>query len=171
MCVASHRHGTVVAKKKGCPYIGPDSNLELDNSMDLKELRLEKGWSQEQLAEISGVSTRTVQRLEKGEKPGMETLKALAAAFETSSTELQKKLNGDMEQETMNAYKTKLQSALDYGWKGLLIHLGIFMAFITWLFILSANFGMDDELIGFVAILWGTPLVLHALKLLGVDDV
>ena len=33
--------------------------------MAIKELRLEKGWSQEQLAELSNLSTRTIQRIEK----------------------------------------------------------------------------------------------------------
>ena len=48
-----------------------------------RSLRLEQGWSQEQLAEIAGVSTRTVQRLENGEACSLETAKALAAAFDT----------------------------------------------------------------------------------------
>ncbi len=46
----------------------PDSHAVAEfgkgNSMDLKKLRVEKGWSQEQLAEISGISARTIQRLE-----------------------------------------------------------------------------------------------------------
>lgn len=139
--------------------------------MDLKELRLEKGWSQEQLADISGVSTRTIQRLEKGEKPGMETLKALAAAFDISSTQLQKQLNNNPEQDNMNSDKKNMQSISDYGWKGLFIHLGVFMGFITWLFILAANFGMDAEVIGVVSISWGVMVALHVIKLLGEDTV
>ncbi|QGY32656.1 helix-turn-helix domain-containing protein [Pantoea cypripedii] len=46
-----------------------------------RALRLERAWSQEQLAELSGLSTRTVQRIENGERPGLETLSALAAVF------------------------------------------------------------------------------------------
>lgn len=34
----------------------------------IRPLRLEKGWSQEQLATIAGLSTRTVQRIENGEQ-------------------------------------------------------------------------------------------------------
>ena len=47
----------------------------------IKQLRLERAWSQEQLAEISGVSSRTIQRIEQGDASSLETLKALAAAF------------------------------------------------------------------------------------------
>lgn len=49
----------------------------------LRDLRLDKGWSQEQLADISGLSVRTVQRLEAGDPCALETAKALAAAFDT----------------------------------------------------------------------------------------
>jgi transcriptional regulator with XRE-family HTH domain len=50
--------------------------------MLIQKLRLQRGWSQEQLAEVSGVSVRTVQRLERGQPGSPETLKALAAVFD-----------------------------------------------------------------------------------------
>ena len=48
----------------------------------MKSLRLEKRWSQEQLAQLSALNVRTIQRVEKGESIGTETLKSLAAVFE-----------------------------------------------------------------------------------------
>lgn len=51
--------------------------------MLIQKLRLQRGWSQEQLAELSGVSVRTIQRLERGQAGSLESLKALAAVFET----------------------------------------------------------------------------------------
>ncbi len=56
--------------------------------MIIRKLRLDKGWSQEQLAEISGVSTRTIQRIERGKTASLESLKCLAAVFETEVTHL-----------------------------------------------------------------------------------
>ncbi len=56
--------------------------------MIIRKLRLDKGWSQEQLAEISGVSTRTIQRIERGKTASLESLKCLAAVFETEITDL-----------------------------------------------------------------------------------
>lgn len=53
-----------------------------------RALRLARAWSQEQLAEMAGLSTRTIQRIENGERPGRETLSALAAVFEVSVAEL-----------------------------------------------------------------------------------
>ena len=54
----------------------------------VKELRLEKAWSQEQLAELSALSTRTIQRIENNETPSLETLGALASVFNVSVSEL-----------------------------------------------------------------------------------
>jgi transcriptional regulator with XRE-family HTH domain len=48
----------------------------------LRELRLRRGWSQEQLADASGVSVRTIQRIEGGRPPGRATAAALAGALE-----------------------------------------------------------------------------------------
>ena len=56
--------------------------------MGLKSLRLDKGWSQEQLATISGLSHRTIQRAERGETPSLETLRALASSFDLTPARL-----------------------------------------------------------------------------------
>lgn len=57
--------------------------------MQIQKLRLQRGWSQEQLAEISGLSVRTIQRLEKGKTGSLESLNALAAVFEIEVQQLQ----------------------------------------------------------------------------------
>lgn len=50
--------------------------------MSVQKLRLKLGWSQQQLAEASGLSVRTIQRIEAGHPPSTESLKSLAAVFE-----------------------------------------------------------------------------------------
>ncbi len=50
--------------------------------MILKQLRLSRHLSQEQLAEMSGLNVRTIQRIESGHKASVESLKCLAAVFE-----------------------------------------------------------------------------------------
>lgn len=52
--------------------------------MTIRELRLLRGWSQEQLAERSGLSVRTVQRVERGRPPGLATAQALARALDVA---------------------------------------------------------------------------------------
>lgn len=51
-------------------------------------MRLRRGWSQEQLAEASGVSVRTVQRIEGGRAPGPATRAALADALGVDPADL-----------------------------------------------------------------------------------
>ena len=56
----------------------------------IKKMRISKGWSQEQLAQFSGLSVRTIQRIERGHNAGLESLKCLAAVFEVDVSILQK---------------------------------------------------------------------------------
>ena len=70
--------------------------------MIVRKLRLRRGWSQDQLAEFTGVTVRTIQRIERGHKPSLETAKALAAVFEVDcSTFLPE--NDDMTKTKTNA--------------------------------------------------------------------
>jgi len=55
----------------------------------LKMLRAERGWSQEQLSEIAGLSARTIQRMESEDSASPESLMAVASAFSISPSELQ----------------------------------------------------------------------------------
>ena len=66
-------------------------NPNTTNLRDIKKMRLERHWSQEQLAEMSGLSIRTIQRLENGENAGLESLKSLAAVFDTNIANSDKK--------------------------------------------------------------------------------
>lgn len=61
----------------------------------MKSLRMARNWSQEQLAQLSGLNVRTIQRVEKGESVGIETLKSLAAVFEMSTDELRFQIEQD----------------------------------------------------------------------------
>ncbi len=49
----------------------------------VRQLREERGWTQEHLAAVAGIeSVRTVQRVEKGETKNLETLQAIANGFD-----------------------------------------------------------------------------------------
>jgi transcriptional regulator with XRE-family HTH domain len=56
--------------------------------MILKQLRLSRFLSQEQLAQMSGLSARTIQRIESGHSPSLESLKCLASALEVDISTL-----------------------------------------------------------------------------------
>ena len=65
-------------------------NSNTSNLRDIKKMRLSRHWSQEQLAEMSGLSIRTIQRIENGENAGLESLKSLAAVFDTNIADSKK---------------------------------------------------------------------------------
>ncbi|OEK04305.1 DUF4870 domain-containing protein [Roseivirga misakiensis] len=91
------------------------------------ELRKRKGFSQELLAENSGLNLRTIQRIEKGETiPRGDTLRKLASAFDVSPEEF-----SDWTYEENNGYLASLNiSAL----AGLFFPvLGILLPLIFWL--------------------------------------
>ncbi|WP_069946474.1 helix-turn-helix domain-containing protein [Microbulbifer aggregans] len=56
--------------------------------MIVKKLREKRNWSQEQLAQLAGLSLRTIQRVEAGNKASLETLKSLASVFEVELSKL-----------------------------------------------------------------------------------
>jgi len=56
--------------------------------MIVKKLRADRKWSQEQLAMMSGLSIRTIQRVESGQSASIETLKSLASVFEINISKL-----------------------------------------------------------------------------------
>lgn len=54
----------------------------------IKTLRATRGWTQQQLAEISDLSLRTIQRVEKLGVASNETVSALCSVFEIDRNEL-----------------------------------------------------------------------------------
>ena len=59
------------------------------NKDKIHKLRAIKCWSQDELASASGLSVRTIQRVEKSGTASLETTKALASVFVVTPSELQ----------------------------------------------------------------------------------
>ena len=130
--------------------------------MVIRKLRLKRGWSQEQLADLSGLSIRTIQRIERGQKPGLESLKCLAAVFETSVSELQQ------EQEMTNEVRItdEEQIVIDQvrAIKGFYSHLMTYVLVIGLLF--AINLLTDSSYIWawWPAMGWGIGIINHGLN-------
>ena len=73
--------------------------------MILKQLRIGRHLSQEQLAQMSGLNVRTIQRIESGHNASTESLKCLASALEV-----------DIETLNQEAYTMNKETA---GWQNL----------------------------------------------------
>jgi transcriptional regulator with XRE-family HTH domain len=63
--------------------------MKTEMAIRIKELRTRRGFSQEELSERTGLSLRTIQRIENGEtEPRGDSLKRLAQAFDVAPDEL-----------------------------------------------------------------------------------
>lgn len=88
----------------------------------IKEFRLKKGMTQEELAEKTGISVRTIQRIEKCEvDPRSYTLQSIAEALEVEFDLLN--ANDDTDNKTENTSNTKI-------WLPLLHLSGLFLLLI-----------------------------------------
>ena len=139
----------------------------MDNLMNIKKLRLERGWSQEQLADISGISRRTIQRIENGANAGLDSQNALAAAFELSLSDLQLKLSA---YETRDTVEKMEEQVNNLHWKGFLIHLAVYMVVISWIAVLTYMMDWSKDGVLWVALVWANMLFLHLLKLINKNE-
>ncbi len=54
----------------------------------VKHIRVSKGWTQQHLADLMGVSLRTIQRIEKTGQTSLETISAFCAVFEVERNDI-----------------------------------------------------------------------------------
>lgn len=141
--------------------------------MLVQKLRLQHGWSQEELAELSGVSVRTIQRLERGQSGSLESLKALAAVFDIDFNRLKEPLmaNTDTPQGAPLAAgpaPVRPDEALALAHvrkvKGFWAHFFWFVVVIAGLAALNAYTGRHYWWFLWAAMGWGIGIVSHALS-------
>lgn len=80
--MSGHRRVDVVARAEAFSYRGDM------NEIRIVDLRTQRGWTQERLAETSGITVRTVQRLEAGNDASLDTLTRVAKALEVQVRDL-----------------------------------------------------------------------------------
>ncbi len=139
--------------------------------MIIRKLRLNRGWSQEHLAEISALSTRTIQRIERGQNPSLESLKSLAAVFEIDVSELSKVFNVT-EELPMNEEQIDLNvspketEAMEYvkDIKGFYSHVIKYVVVISILAIIDIVTSPGKFWFYWPALGWGIGLFLHGMS-------
>jgi transcriptional regulator with XRE-family HTH domain len=138
--------------------------------MLIQKLRLQRGWSQQQLADLSGLSVRTIQRLEQGQVASTESLKSLAAVFEIDFSTLQEP---SMNTATTLASPTSpaafdAKEALAFAQvrklKGFYLHLAQYVIVVTLL--LGINLWTHPQYlwVRWVAMGWGIGVLFHGLR-------
>lgn len=130
--------------------------------MLIQKLRLKHGWSQQQLAEASGLSVRTVQRIEAGYPASTESLKSLAAVFEVDFSTLNPEQNmsstdnklSDQQEAEAFKYVRKL--------RGFYMHL--FQYIVVTLALLAINLIVAPHKMWVFWVMggWGLGILMHA---------
>jgi transcriptional regulator with XRE-family HTH domain len=128
--------------------------------MLIQKLRLQHDWSQQQLAELSGLSVRTIQRIERGQPASTETLKSLASIFEIDFSELTKE--PDMNSSTQSRIEEQLALSHVRRIKGFYVHLAQYVVVISALCILNLVTHPSKLWVIWPAMGWGVGLLTHA---------
>ena len=135
--------------------------------MIVRKLRIERGFSQEQLASMAGISVRTLQRIERGANASPETLKCLAAVLETDFSALR---NGrDMTRATdisLPDLSEREQKAMEYvrDIRGFYIHAIQYAVVIAGLAAVNLFTGPQYLWFLWAAFGWGVGLAVHGLS-------
>jgi transcriptional regulator with XRE-family HTH domain len=137
--------------------------------MIVRKFRLQRGWSQEQLAEFTGLSVRTIQRLERGQAPGLETLKALAAVFEVDLSTLQEALVMPKTEQLDLHEQQVMEQVREL--KGFYTHALSYAVSIGLLLIINVVSSPDHFWVAWVALGWGAGLLSHGLGVFEVFSV
>ena len=135
--------------------------------MIVQEMRLKKGWSQQQLADISGLNVRTIQRIEQGQSASLESFKALGAAFDVDFSQLQ-------EDTVRNIVSTPEQTEVFLAFRQVRKLRGLYSHIIGYVLVMSGmtaiNLMLTPHHIWFIYPLlgWGTGIMAHAVSVLDI---
>jgi transcriptional regulator with XRE-family HTH domain len=137
----------------------------MERHMLVQKLRLQQGWSQDQLADLAGVSVRTVQRLEQGKAASTETLKCLGAVLNVPFHDLKPMQQDDMnmmniEQKLSNDEALALRFARKL--RGFYAHVAQYFAVISLMAVIN-YFTSDYPWVLWTAFGWGTGVLAHGL--------
>lgn len=128
--------------------------------MNIQKLRLQRGWSQQQLAELSGLSARTIQRIENGQPASAESLKSLASVFEIDFSTLTSEQ--DMPETKTTRHDEQLALAKVRKIKGFYIHLVQYVVVIGVLAVINLVTHPSKLWFFWPAMGWGIGILAHA---------
>jgi transcriptional regulator with XRE-family HTH domain len=131
--------------------------------MLVQKLRLQRGWSQQQLAELSGLNVRTIQRIEKGQEPSAESLKSLAAVFNVDFLTLKEQGMENVVNESQSAEEILAFNQVRK-LKGFYIHLTQYLLVISILAVINALATPNHWWAQWVILGWGVGLLSHWLQ-------
>jgi len=140
--------------------------------MIIQKLRVDRGWSQEELAAHSGLSVRTIQRIENGKRASLESLKCLAAVFETQVSELIQEIPMNDTQTTNEYFRDHAeveQEAIEYvtNLKAFNLNWIIFIIVMPFMYWLNIKLTPGFLWVWFLAAVWILAMALQAVLIFG----
>jgi len=116
------------------------SNLHMEFGERLKELRTGLNISQKELSEKTGLTLRTIQRIENNEvKPSLYSVKAISDALELASSDLLKtsntkpyEFNVNLKITDMNQFLNDLKALVKTHWKTIFIIILVIYLFTSY---------------------------------------
>lgn len=131
--------------------------------MLVQKLRLKRGWSQQQLAEASGLSVRTIQRIEAGHPGHVESLKSLAAVFEVDFQTLNEEPSMNATASSASEQQEKDAFRYVHSLRRFYMHLARYVVIIAVLFAINLLFSPKYLWVFWVMAGWGIGLAFHAM--------
>ena len=132
--------------------------------MLVQKLRLQRGWSQQQLAELSGLNVRTIQRIEKGQEPSVESLKSLAAVFNVGFSTLKEQGMDNVISESQSAEEILAFNQVRK-LKGFYIHLAQYVLVVALLAVINVLTTPNRWWVQWVIMGWGIGVFFHWLQI------
>jgi XRE family transcriptional regulator, regulator of sulfur utilization len=140
--------------------------------MIVRKLRLQRGWTQEHLAELTGLSVRSIQRIERGQPGSLETLNSLAAVFEVELSVLkpgETAMSNDSSIDN-SSITAEEADAIEHV-KGLKDFYGHVCMYVFFVLVFGLVFGFRHPLILWGSIGWGLGVVAHGLTVYEVVNI
>lgn len=142
--------------------------------MIIKDIRLDRGLSQEQLAYMAGISSRTLQRIERGATPSPETLKCLASALEVNFEDLREEtaMNSDLPRTRTRSSLTEEElEAIEYvqELKAFYTHAAVFVVGMIGIFIVNMMTSPGYLWSVWALLGWGMGIAIHGVTVFSVN--
>ena len=129
--------------------------------MLIRKLRLQRGWSQDHLAQLTGLNARTIQRVERGNPPSIETLNSLASVFEVDLNQLQEGVTMNNESKLDSTEQKVIEHVQDI--KGFYTHLAIYVGVLFVFLIINLLDSPAEFWVHLPAMGWGIGILFHGL--------
>lgn len=137
--------------------------------MSIQKMRLKRGWSQQQLADASGLSARTIQRIEAGHSGSVETLKSIAAVFEVDFSIFTAETAMNEESISTQTFEERIAFKRAERVRDFYLHLVMYLVINSGCIIINLIFSPGYLWFFGTLLFWGLGLIMHGIRVFVFD--